>query len=115
DARRAAVLARALALFFQRTLEALLVQPVAALACDQLREVEREAERVVEPEDVLARNHRERLRPPLDRRPVAFRQGRRNLVEAAHPAVDRGEEALLLLPRGAQQMVAPVAQLGVRI
>src|SRR5690606_2856880 len=101
-ARRRAVLARALALPLQLVLEAGDVDGIAALRRHQLRQVEREAEGVVEAEDLL----------PGDRTRPA--EGS-DLVEALHPLVDGREEALLLRSRGAQQVRAAARQLRVHL
>jgi hypothetical protein len=88
-------------------LEALDVDGVTALARHQLREIDREAVRVVQAERVVAADRAADLGPALRR------VHRRDLVEARHPALDRREKALLLDARRLDQMSCALAELGV--
>src|SRR5690606_16302877 len=93
DARRLAVLARSLPLGLKLPFEALEVDTVTLLGRHQLREIDREAEGVIEPENLGTRDDSTLARG-------------QNLVEPTHALVDRGEEPLLLLPGDPQDVLA---------
>ena len=89
----------------QRLLECDDVHRVAALVRHQLREIDREAEGVVEAECIRAAD-----RAPNPRRALRGVQWR-ELIEAQHPLLDRRQKALLFRARGVDDERAPLPEL----
>src|SRR5262249_20072561 len=94
--------ARALALLCHERGELLVVDAEATLASELLRELEREAVRVVQPKRVLAGDV------------AAFRRDR-DVLEEAHPARERLAEAFLLGREHAVDLRAVLLELGVSL
>ena len=93
----------------ERGLEPGDVHRVSALARHQLGEIDRESERVVELECIFAGNR------PVDRsRSLSGFLGR-ELVEAAHAAFDRRQEALLFRAGGIDDVLRALAQLRIDV
>ena len=88
------------ALHLERSFEALDIDGVSTLLGHELREVEGEAEGVIELEGLVTR----------DRVPLTFRE----LVESGHPAFDRRQEALLFGARRVEQVISARDEVGVR-
>ena len=76
----------------------------AALAGDVLHEIERNAERVVEPERFVARQHLRSCRRAIER-----------LFEARQPRREHGVEPLLFAAHDLHDRVAIAAQLRIRV
>ncbi len=96
--------ARLLALALHRALEALAVDRELTLAGEILDEVERHAERVVEPERVLARHDARAGRGAVE-----------DLLEPRQPGRQHGVEPVLLAADDAHDVVAPGAQLRIGV
>src|SRR5690606_19708913 len=84
-AGRAAVLPGALALRLERGLEPLEIHGIPPLPRDQLGQVERESEGVIELEGICAVDDGARLDPLVDRRALRIRELRRQLRDPLHP------------------------------
>src|ERR1700682_244072 len=104
-----ALLLRLYPLSLERGLESGEVHRVSTLSRHQLGEIDRKSEGVVQLERIF----------PGDR--AVNRSGSvggflwRELVEAAHAAFDRGEEAFLLRARGIDDVLGALAQLGINV